>query len=209
MNSASQRTSSSQNEGRSRRKTRYPGTRVVPGRSHRAPPWAFTHHTHRQHLQKHVLSSPEGSASSRWPHTARPEGPRRATHASDPRSNPPLHTSQHTWYGRGTAPFQVVSVLLKLCTISAAAPVEGGRVDNQWAAAALLPSDKIVVRPTRHPCDYPNPKRQLAADAAALPLRTMHACARSVPRRLPIPARERAGRGTHAPPHWAPPAAGH
>ena len=35
----------------------------------------------------------------------------------------------------------VVSVLLTLCTLSAAAPVEGRRVGNLWAAAELPPSE--------------------------------------------------------------------
>ena len=123
----------------------------------RAPPWAFTHHTHRQHLRALLTRgigilalSPRrdqrvgGRRSRRWiPPTQKP------THRVLTCTN----AARHLW--------PVASVLLTLCTLSAPAPVEGGRVGNLWAAAALPPSDKS----RDHECDCPNP----TATASATP----------------------------------------
>ena len=105
--------------------------------SHRGRSHLYTVAVHTIHTTSALTRSPhtEGSASSRSPHgaTRGQEG--------DARVGPPPHPSQHTGYERGTAPVPAVSVLLALSTLSAAAPVEGGRVGNQWAAAAHPPSD--------------------------------------------------------------------
>ena len=83
----------------------------------------------------------------------------------------------------------VASVLLTLCTLSAAAPVEGGRVGNLWAAAVLPPSrfgDRIVrIR-----------WRQLALARRRGASTAICACMCGI-RPAPIPTREGGSGGPH------------
>jgi hypothetical protein len=94
-----------------------------------ARPRGRSHITHI--VSTYVLSSPEGSENLALS-PRRPEG-RRATLAS---VDPPDTCTNAARYL-----LPVVSVLLTLCTLSAAAPVEGRRVGNLWAAAELPPSE--------------------------------------------------------------------
>ena len=110
---------------------------------------------HNIHITSALTRSPnlEGSASSH-----RPRGATRGQEGDAP-SDPPTHPlATHTGYRSGTAPKPAVVLLTSTSTqynhrtaslpevlpqkiISAAAPVVGGRVANQWAAAAHPPSD--------------------------------------------------------------------
>jgi hypothetical protein len=103
----------------------------APHTALRAPPWAFTQHI----VSTNVLSSPRGiGILAQSPR--RDQRGRRATHASDP----PTHTSHPQ--GTNAARLQSrQSQSSNSSSLSAAAPVEGGRVGNQWAAAEHPPSD--------------------------------------------------------------------
>ena len=136
----------------------------------------------------------------------RPEG-RRATHASDPppHTSHPRGTNAARLQSRQSCPRHPVHPLSTI--ISAAAPVEGGRLGNQWAAAVPPPSDRgapttptgagaVRARPSGQPPPLSRAPRVAVrsratakgANAAALPLRNL-ACMRGKigPRRNPDP----------------------
>ena len=180
-----------------------------------------------------MLSSPRGigilaPAPRSCPRCDQRAGGRRTRRTPQP----PTHTSNPQGTNAARHPCRKFSVLLTLYFISAAAPVEGGRVGNQWAAAVPPPSElrKIGTAGSRAPTsdhprggrrqrpppgqppplrrDGPIQTRQLRRDATALPHRTSRACvgmSGTGPRRYFPATPERASRGDSRPLTHAPP----